>query len=315
MIKNGRLETELYVKPTNLQLFLDYNSNHPTHCKNAIVYCQALRVIERCSEAGSAEPHLEKLKQKFTERNYPEQLIDSQFQKAKTKDRKSLIFQERKKQSGTDKKVRLIFTNNRGNPPLHRWMRESKKFLVSAKGKEFGRNMQIAFKQPKSLRKIITDCRNQGGGGGGQNTGETGSFKCNHCRVSCPILEETKRFRSTNTERSYPIKQRMTCDSPFVIYLGTCSRCKGQYVGKSVTPFKTRHSNHKQEIKHGRGGLGQHYGPNGRCSYKDIKITLIEQVELGNRVKLARREQFWQHQLRTYVENGGNAQSIKKEFI
>ena len=91
--------------------------------------------------------------------------------------------------------------------------------------------------------------------------------------------------------------------------------CKGQYVGKSVTPFKTRHSNHKQEIKHGRGGLGQHYGPNGRCSYKDIKITLIEQVELGNRVKLARREQFWQHQLRTYVENGGNAHSIKKEFF
>ena len=178
---------------------------------------------------------------------------------------------------------------------------------MSAKGKEFGRNMQIAFKQPKVFRKIITGCKNQGGGGGGQNTGETGSFKCNNCRVSCPILEETKRFRSTNTQRSYPIKQRMTCDSHFVIYLGTCSRCKGQYVGKAVTPFKTRHSNHKQEIKHGRGGLGQHYGPNGRCSYKDIKITLIEQVELGNRVKLAKREQFWRHQLRPYVE--------KKEII
>ena len=35
----------------------------------------------------------------------------------------------------------------------------------------------------------------------------------------------------------------------FVIYLATCQRCKGQYVGKSQTPFKRRHSNHKQEIK------------------------------------------------------------------
>ena len=42
-------------------------------------------------------------------------------------------------------------------------------------------------------------------------------------------------------------------------------------------------------------------------------VTLIEQVELGNRVKLARREQFWQHQLRTYAENGGNAQCTQHQ--
>ena len=30
-IKNGKLETDLYVKPTNKQLFLDYFSNHPEH--------------------------------------------------------------------------------------------------------------------------------------------------------------------------------------------------------------------------------------------------------------------------------------------
>ena len=94
MIRNGRLETELYVKPTNLHLFLDYNSNHPTHCKNAIIYCQALRVIERCSEAESAEMHLENLRQKFIDRKYPPHLIDSQFQRAKAKDRKALIFQD-----------------------------------------------------------------------------------------------------------------------------------------------------------------------------------------------------------------------------
>ena len=36
-IVNGRLETEIFVKPTNLQLFLDYTSNHPKHCKDSIV--------------------------------------------------------------------------------------------------------------------------------------------------------------------------------------------------------------------------------------------------------------------------------------
>ena len=162
MIKNGRLETELFVKPTNLQLFLDYNSNHPTHCKNAIVYCQALRVVERCSEPGSAEPHLDRLRDKFIQRGYPPELVDTQFEKAKSKDRKSLIFQNRKKTNQKDNKVRLIFTHNKGNPPLHKWIRESKKFLVSARGKELGRNIQIAYKQPINLRKIITGCKNRG---------------------------------------------------------------------------------------------------------------------------------------------------------
>ena len=103
------------------------------------------------------------------------------------------------------------------------------------------------------------------------------------------------------------------CDSPFVIYLATCNRCHGQYVGKSVTPFKQRHSNHKQEIKKKTSGLGQHYGGNRACSYGDVSIVLIEQVGNGDRDLLADREQYWQHQLRAFVENGGNAQCIRKE--
>ena len=302
------------MKPTNLQLFLEYNSNHPTHCKNAIVYCQALRVVERCSEPGSAEPHLDRLKEKFIARKYPVDLVEHQFQRAREKDRKSLIFQKRKEKDNDDKKVRLIFTHIRGNPPLHKWIRESKKFLLTARGRKFGKHFQIAYKQPKNLKKMVS-------GFNGSEVGEElsappgGCFKCNKCRVSCPVLEETNIFKSTNTQRTYKIKQRMTCQSSYLVYLATCKKCKGQYVGKSQTAFKVRHSNHKQEIKHGKGGLGQHYGPNGRCNYGDISFILIEKIEEGDKKKLARREQYWQHQLRAFNENGGNAHCIKKELI
>jgi len=192
--------------------------------------------------------------------------------------------------------------------------------LCQKKGKVIGRSIQIAFRQPKNLRKIVTGCKSQLGGEGGQNINSTplaeaGCFKCNHCSVSCPVLVETQKFRSSNTGKIYRIRQRISCDNSFVIYLATCKKCRGQYVGKSETPFKRRHSNHKQEIKHGKGGIGQHYGPKGRCSYKDVSIVLIEQVEVGNKVQLAKHEQYWQHQLRAFVENGGNAQCIKKEIV
>ena len=85
-------------------------------------------------------------------------------------------------------------------------------------------------------------------------------------------------------------------------------------MGKSATPFKKRHSNHKQEVKKRLGGLGQHYGGARACCYQDMSIVLIEQVEMGNMSLLARREQYWQNQLRAFIENGGNAQCIRKDF-
>ena len=44
-IDNGKLKTDLFIKPSNLQLYLNYNSNHPEPCKTGLVYGQALRVV------------------------------------------------------------------------------------------------------------------------------------------------------------------------------------------------------------------------------------------------------------------------------
>ena len=116
-----------------------------------------------------------------------------------------------------------------------------------------------------------------------------------------------------NTRKEYKIRQKLNCDSDWVIYLCTCKRCGGQYVGKSKTPFKKRHSNHKQEIKNQIGGLGHHYGGEGGCGYGNFQVTLIEQVEEKTLEYLAERELFWQHQLRVYVENGANGHCYQKD--
>ena len=90
-IEEGKLETNLYIKPSNLQLYLDYFSNHPQHCKVGMVYSLALRIVERCSKKNDVDLHLENLKVKLSEKNYPENVINKQFERAKLKDRKELI--------------------------------------------------------------------------------------------------------------------------------------------------------------------------------------------------------------------------------
>jgi hypothetical protein len=97
-------------------------------------------------------PHLEELKLKFMARNYPEIVVNEQVKKAEMKERKTLIFKQRKQRNGSDKKARLIFTNNVANPPIHQWVREGKKYLKSTKAKALAENMQIVYKQPKNLQ-------------------------------------------------------------------------------------------------------------------------------------------------------------------
>ena len=86
--ENERLETDLYIKPSNLQLYLDFLSNHHEPCKQGLVYGQALRIIERCSKIEDRDHHLENLKIKLLDRNYPEKLIKEKFTQAKKKTRK-----------------------------------------------------------------------------------------------------------------------------------------------------------------------------------------------------------------------------------
>lgn len=312
-IENGLLMSNLFVKPTNSQLFLDYESNHPEHCKNAIPYSQALRVVERCSSSQNRDEHLASLEEKFKERNYPIELISTQFEQAKKKRRKDLIFKERRKKKGDDK-VRLLFTHNQANPPINLWLRDCKRQLErNDQAKGIGKRMQVAFKQPRNLQKIVGGCKS-GPGGGEALSPNPGCFKCGRCRVLCPKINETKKFKSTATQKSYTIKQHVNCTSDFVIYLGTCLKCKGQYIGKSQTILKVRHSNHKQEIKKRIGGLGHHYGGQEGCGYENLTITIIEQVAHKTSEYLAEREVYWQHQLRCYVENGYGNHCRKKEM-
>ena len=49
-----------------------------------------------------------------------------------------------------------------------------------------------------------------------------------------------------------------------------------------------------------------HYGGNTGCGYSMVSMQIIDQLEQGDDEALADCEVYWQHQLRCFVENGGN---------
>ena len=142
------------------------------------------------------------------------------------------ILKNRKK-TQRDEKVRMIFTHNKANPPVNQWIREGKKCLLkNEEAKKIGDNIQVGWKQPKNLKRIVAGL-SKGGHKKPPQCDTPGSSKCGRCRVSCPILKEGQYFESTNTGKRYPIRHQLNCNSFFLIYLATCKKCKGQYICKS----------------------------------------------------------------------------------
>ena len=79
-IKEGRIITDLYCKPTDDHQYLHYDSRHTDHIKKLIIFSQILHDLNVHGE--DLNVHVEDLKTWFRKRGYPDYLIKEQVEKA-----------------------------------------------------------------------------------------------------------------------------------------------------------------------------------------------------------------------------------------
>ena len=85
-----KIETSLYVKPTDTAGYLHYQSSHPRHCIKGIPYGQFLRIRRICSTEESFVRHCVDKGRHFVRRGYPPLMVADAFNKASKKPRASL---------------------------------------------------------------------------------------------------------------------------------------------------------------------------------------------------------------------------------
>ena len=111
------LYTDLYVKETATHSYLHYTSCHPKNCTRKGPYGQFLRIKRNCTKDADFEKHAEDMKKHYSNRGYPEKIIQDPYCKAKTRDHHSLIHGEKRKEDG-NKRIPLVLTYNPLNPNL-----------------------------------------------------------------------------------------------------------------------------------------------------------------------------------------------------
>ena len=94
-IKDGKIITDLYVKPTDTHQYLDSSSCHPYHYKKSIPYSQALRLNRICSNNAFFDQRCNELEHWLHERGYSERVVRQEILRARKIPRNELLEKER----------------------------------------------------------------------------------------------------------------------------------------------------------------------------------------------------------------------------
>lgn len=88
---DGTISSRLYRKPTDGHQYLHWSSAHPESLKRSIPYAQLLRIRRNCTFDVDFEREAGDLLQRFRKRKYPEMVLQKALEKARLRDRQSLL--------------------------------------------------------------------------------------------------------------------------------------------------------------------------------------------------------------------------------
>ena len=300
--------TDVYSKPTDTHQYLLSNSCHPSHCKKAIAYSQALRIRRICSTDTLYKRRSSDLRKHLVSRGHSERRVQLAINRALNIPRHTLLTN-----TGTKKvppnRVALVTTFHPKLPKLSSILNNNMNILHSSNRlcSAIPELPMVAFRRPKNLGDILVRARLPPGTSQTPSLTEIqGCHKCTRpkCRT-CLYIKPALKVKSHSTGSSYNIKTDSQCSTPNVVYVISCKKCGLQYVGETKTKLSLRFANHVSSIKTKKPyPVSIHFNsPN--HNVKDVELIVIEACN-GDDTHRKLRESHWIHQLKTVQPFGLN---------
>ena len=258
-IKDSKIHTTRFDKPSDTHAYLNPNSCHPKHvCKNVPNgIAQSTRRI--CSEVSEYEKHKETSIQHFVDRGYNMDFVKEIYDKFDSADRMELIgdpevsFDDPEIDSNkTDRRFPLVLDFHPSFSGASRSLNKFKHILqVDEKLCKIINpdRIFVTFRRSKTLGDQLVHSRypytkNT------DNTNNNGNKNCQNCNLCKNFLSaDTKVIKSCYDGKNYFINKNITCTDEHVIYVIDDSVCIRQNVGSTDNIMRLRFSNHKSHIK------------------------------------------------------------------
>ena len=254
-IINGRIESRVYFKPTDRQMYLlPQSSHHPSLYRN-ILFGVALRLRRICSRDDWFDEQLDEYYQFFKRRKYKDSVIRKGFDQARNTPRSNALL--RKSRANDTRRNLVLIMDYHPKlkdlpklikshlPTLYESPRMTKLFS-NDKGE-----IRTGFRRTKHLKDLLVpsslpdivqeNCT---------DSDNIGCYRCHRqvCDACQNFLIPAKRIKSVVTRKSYKIRQSLSCRTDYVIYCAICTLCNRQCAGSCIN-FRSRLSDHKRHIK------------------------------------------------------------------
>ena len=292
-IKEGRIDTDLYKKPTDRNQYLLPSSCHPKQTTRAIPKSLGLRIVRVCSDPKNRDKRLGELKESLVERGYSPDMLDRELSKARAVPREAALKKVVKNQQ--TKRPVFAVTHDPRLPSVSNLQAKHWRAMVSRNQylKEvFPAPALTAYRRQPNLRSYLIRAKVSKGRYPTRN--QRGMKKCNRqdC-TACPYVLECKDIKINGIP--WKINKSLNCNSHNLVYAIICKKehCKQTYIGETKRLLKFRLSDHRGYVNtmDRQQATGQHFTSAGH-SLADLAIVAIEQVKKQDVLYRKQREEY-----------------------
>ena len=151
----------MYVKPTDTNSYLKYDSAHPPKCKESLPYSQFIRIRRICKNKEDYDRNVEMKAKEFTIKGYPQNIIEKAKIEVAKKEREGLLVRKVKKESDTKDKIFLTTTYREGNQHVPKIVRKNWDILArSCTTKKIHRaDLMMGYRKPRDLRSYLVKAK------------------------------------------------------------------------------------------------------------------------------------------------------------
>ena len=301
-IKNGRIETDLFRKPTDKNQYLLTSSCHPKECFENIPLSLAIRINRICSEEHNREIRFQELKEMLIEREYTPGIIDAAIAKARATPRAMALGRVPRHET-TDRPVYVALYDPR--LPLiskitqkhHRSMVCRDQYLKDV----FPLPPLIAYKRQKNIKETIIRAKVAPKVTRPKRINK-GMKKCDKKRCeACPYIKTGRSIKSDKF--TWKINHKYDCSTTNVVYMVECDKdnCKMRYIGETIREFKQRIYDHLGYARNQKTNqaTGNHFNLPGHGP-ENMKFTIIEKVKKVDETYRKERERYFIEKFNTF---------------
>ncbi|XP_064393306.1 uncharacterized protein LOC135340830 [Halichondria panicea] len=318
--KSRKLDTKTFQKQQNLYQYLHYTSNHPKHIFKSIITGECTRLVRTNTTIQEFQTMTQLLSIRLKKRDYPQTLIDKTINSVSYERRPQLLRKMKKPPARVRPPIFKCLS-----PPNFQLLKSvtlqhykglllPSPRIINLKHQNLGKELvraKISLNEEQTLRIEVTfDQVHQ------HTITRSVPTLTQHTRISkcmkpscatCQHLVCNRFFRSSKSEKTYPIRHQFSCNSRYLIYLITCSHCKKQYVGYTTQTLRTRINHHRSNIFNKvRTYISNHFNFTDH-SVRNLKVQCIDAAT--SFTELQALEHYWIATLRTIIPHGLNVLS------